>query len=64
MSFMEKTREIIITHTTQANSEPSQTSKMEPFANINNYFRKKLHLTGGFYGGEFQPGLKFQLVKP
>ena len=57
-------REIIITHTTQAHSEPSLTSKMEPFANITNYFRKKLHLRGGLYGGEFQPGLKFQLVKP
>ena len=57
-------KEIIITHTTLAHSEPSQTSKMEPFANINNYFRKKFHLTGGFDGGKFQPGLKFQLVKP
>ena len=56
--------EIIITHTTQAHSKPSQTSKMKPFANINNYFRKKLHLRGGLYGREFQPGLKFQLVKP
>ena len=57
-------REIIITLTAQAHSEPSQTSKMEPFANITNYFYKKLHLRGGLYGGEFQPGSKFQLAKP
>ena len=60
-----KFTEIIITHTTQAHShtEPHQTSKMEPFANIANYFCKKFHLRGGLYGGEFQPRLKFQLVK-
>ena len=36
---------------------------MEPFANMANYFRKKLHLMGGVYGGEFQLGLKFQRIK-
>ena len=55
--------EIIITHTMQAHSEPSQTSKMEAFVNITNYFHKKLHLRERLYGGEFQPGLKFQPVK-
>ena len=52
------------THTAQAHSAPGQTSKMESFAKITNYFRKKFHLTDGLYGGEFQLGLKFQLVKP
>ena len=52
------------THTAQAHSAPGQTSKMESFAKITNYFRKKLHLRDGLYGGEFQLGLKFQLVKP
>ena len=55
-------REIDITHTAQTHSEPSQTSKMESFANITNFFSQKA-IRGGLYGGEFQPGLKFQLVK-
>ena len=29
--------EVIITHTALAHSEPSQTSKMEPFANMAEY---------------------------
>ena len=61
-------REINVTQTALAHSEPSQTSgqtsKMEPFAKMVNYFCKKLHLRVWLYGGEFQPGLKFQLVKP
>ena len=32
-------RDIITTHTAQAHSEPSETSKMEPFANMAKYFR-------------------------
>ena len=36
---------------------------MEPFANMANYVGKKLDHRGGLYGGECQPGLKFQLVK-
>ena len=57
-------REIIITHTPWAHSEHSQTFEMEPFANMAKYFRQKLHLRGRLYGGQFQPGLKFQVVKP
>ena len=48
----------------QTHSEPSQTYKMEPFANMASYFRKKLHLSDGLHVGKFQPGLKFQVVKP
>ena len=33
-------REVIITYTAQAHSKPSQTSKMNSFANMNNYFHK------------------------
>ena len=51
-------------HTAQVHSGSSQTSKMEPFAKMVTYFCKKLQFRGGLYGGEFQPGLKFQLVKP
>ena len=54
-----KFTEIIITHTAQAHSELSQKSKMEPFANITDYFRKKLLLRGGSSVREFQAGLKF-----
>ena len=56
-------REIIILHTAQGHEEASQTLKMEPFAKIVN-FCKKLYLRGGVCGREFQPSLKFQLVKP
>ena len=38
-------REIIITHTALAHSEPSQTSKMEPFANMVEYKCLVLKLT-------------------
>ena len=37
---------------------------MESFTKMVDYFRKKRHLRGGLYGGEYQSGLKFQLVKP
>ena len=37
-------REIIITYTAQTHSESSQTSKMEPLANMANYFCKKLSI--------------------
>ena len=57
-------REIIITHTEQTHSEPSQTSKMKPFKKMVIYFRRKTHLRGWLYGVEFQPALKFQLVEP
>ena len=56
-------KEMITTHTAQTHSELSQTSKMEPFANMDNYFCKNLHLRGELYGGQFQPELKFQVVK-
>ena len=52
-------KEIITTHTVQVHSELSQTSKMEPFANMDNYFCKNLYLRGGLNSGQFQPGLKF-----
>ena len=45
-------REIILTHIAQAHEE----AKMRPF--------QKLHLRVGLYGEEFQPRLKFQLIKP
>ena len=52
-------------HTAQAHSEPSRTSKMEPIANMANYFlQKAFHLRYELNGGQFQPGLKFQAVKP
>ena len=50
-------------HVAEAHAEPSQTSNMEPFVKMVNCFRKKLHLRGCLYG-DYQPGLKFQLVKP
>ena len=49
--------------TTEAPSEPSQTSKMEPFAKMINNFCKKLQLRGCLYQ-DFKPGMKFQLLKP
>ena len=55
--------EIIITHTTEAHSEPSQTYKMEPFAKMINHFRKTLCRRGCLYR-DFKPGMKFQLIKP
>ena len=45
-------KEIIITHTAEAHSEPSQT-----------IFEKKLRLRDYLYG-DFKPGMKFQLNKP
>ena len=57
-------REVIITHTAQADSEPKQTFKKLFFAKMLTYFCGKLHIRGGLYNGEFKPGLNFQLVKP
>ena len=51
--------EMFTTHTAQTHSELSQTSKMEPFANMDNYFYKNLYLRGGLNSGQFQPRLKF-----
>ena len=48
-------REIIVTHTAQTDSEPSQTSKMEPFANMPNYFCKNILLRGGLMVDNFSP---------
>ena len=49
-------------HTTEVHSEHSQTSKLEPFAKMIIYFWKKLHHSGCLYR-DFEPGMKFQLIK-
>ena len=57
-------RQIIITHTAQTHSEPNQTSGMEPFANMAEYFCSKVDLRSRLYGGQFQLGLKYEVVEP
>ena len=55
-------REKIITHTAQAHSEPSQTSKMEPFANMANYFCKSYILRVDYMVENFSQGSNFKSI--
>ena len=54
-------RELIVMHTGESHSEPSQTSKMEPFTKMVNYFAK-IFILGADYMQIFSPGGSFNLL--